>query len=151
MSPWLASCSQFFRGWGYLKMNEAFCKTLGNIWEKKEASFQKMPRTQVTKSQSMAILPPQQAWRLGAGGRWGLTYQPSLSRVELLERTRVGTSESSWECSWTGRHGLERDVPKAGQGEGRGGCPTPPHTCERDQPWSAGLSVGWWRVGPSMS
>lgn len=31
MSPWLASCSQFFRGWGYLKMNEAFCKNLGNI------------------------------------------------------------------------------------------------------------------------
>ena len=31
MSPWLARCSRFFRGWGYLKMNEAFCKTLGNI------------------------------------------------------------------------------------------------------------------------
>ena len=31
MSPWMASCSQFFGGWGYLKMNEAFCKTLGNI------------------------------------------------------------------------------------------------------------------------
>lgn len=92
----------------------------------------------------MAISPPQQAWRLGAGAGWGLTYQPSLSRVSywrglewaLQILLRVFLDRETWP-----REGC----PQSGAGRGQGsGAPLP---CTNVNETSPGLLVYLWGDG----
>lgn len=92
-------------------MNEAFCKTLGNICEKKEASLQKVPRTQVVITSHGNLTSTIELEAGAEGPRMGTDLRAISLQRESLERCRMGTSDPP-ECSWTRRCGLEGTVPK---------------------------------------